>query len=336
MEHSIFLRQVIDSNGFLQEIPQGPRSKQKKMPKKMKRSARTKAMLAPPAQKRSSCEPCTAEKRQAVAPAPNPWEVEAFLPGLPHEPNLLPVVSCVGAHRSDTSSQSCWATTKSGGRCMRKRVAGNFCQQHFNEISAQKQQMAFFEEVEDLFDGARDKWEKEQVELAKALSLEDDAEKKAQRLESARRVERRLRIQNLRRVVTPAEGECLFVAVAWSAGLAVDRFAFRQQVVSYLSSFPHYFGRWFDTKWKSFQQYLLQMAKPSTWGDDLCLVAMSHLLLRPIVLITDRSEESEAIMTVEPPSSISQEAWGEPIYFSYLGFSHYEATEDLPVKKELS
>ena len=153
-EHSIFPRQVIDSNGFLQEIPQGPKSKQKKMPRKMKRSARTKAMLAPPAQKRSSCEPCTAEKRQTVAPAPNPWEVEAFLPGLPHEPNLLPVVSCVGAHRSDTSSQSCWATTKSGGRCMRKRVAGNFCQQHFNEISAQKQQMAFFEEVEDLFDGA--------------------------------------------------------------------------------------------------------------------------------------------------------------------------------------
>ncbi len=143
-----------------------------------------------------------------------------------------------------------------------------------------------------------------------------------------------LRTQNLRRVVTPAEGECLFVA--WSAGLAVDPFAFRQQVVSYLSSFPHYFGAWFDTKWKSFQQYLLEMAKPSTWGDDLCLVAMSHLLLRPIVLITDRSEESEAIMTVEPPSSISQEAWGEPIYLSYLGFSHYEATEDLPVKKELS
>lgn len=57
-------------------------------------------------------------------------------------------------------------------------VAGNFCQQHVNEIFVQRQQMAFFEEVEDLFDRDRKKLEKAQVQLAKALSPEDDTEKK--------------------------------------------------------------------------------------------------------------------------------------------------------------
>lgn len=67
------------------------------------------------------------------------------------------------------------------------------------------------------------------------------------------------------------------------------------------------------------------MGRSGTWGDDLCVIAMSHLLWRPIYIITDRENDDEALMMFEPPTMISKETWGEPVYISYLGFKHYEA-----------
>ena len=184
---------------------------------------------------------------------------------------------------------------------------------------------------------AQQAWEKDQINLAVSLSLETSDKEKEQRARSHQIVARRLSKIGLKRVETPPHGDCQFIAVAWTAGLAIDPFAFRQEVVAYLASLPSFFSPWFDSRFKDYESYLAHMGREGSWGDDLCLLAMSHLILRPIHLVTDREDEEEALMVVEPPEQISREAWGEPIVIAYLGFRHYEATEKIqpgPVKSE--
>ena len=327
-EHSVFIAETIDAKGFLTPIPQGPRSKtdRKKAGRKCKRSARTKAMLAAPGR------PAEATATSSATPAqPVGWDVESFLPGLPTDNAKLPVLSCVGA-RGDARSfgESCMAATKTGARCCRKRVSGNFCQQHFNEVASQNVREAFWGDIEDMFDDARSQWEREQVNLAVKLSIEEDQEQAEARARSARTVERRLLTQGLRRIPTPAEGDCMFCAVAFSAEIPIDIYALRQQTVAYLGSFPQFFGSYFDNRWASFEMYLLHLSRPGSWGDDLCLIAMAHLLLRPIHVVTDHIDENQGILILEPPAQIAKETWGEPIWIAYLGWKHYEATEEIP------
>ena len=76
--------------------------------------------------------------------------------------------------------------------------------------------------------------------------------------------------------------------------------------------------------------YLLHLSRPGSWGGDLCLIAMCHLLLRPIHVVTDHIDEKQAILILEPPAQITREAWGDPIWSTYLGWKHYEATEEIP------
>ena len=78
-------------------------------------------------------------------------------------------------------------------------------------------------------------------------------------------------------------------------------------MVQYLSMFPSLFRPWFDQKWRPLERYLAAMGRSGTWGDDLCVIAMSHLLWRPIHVITDRDDDDEALMVLEPPTMISRE-----------------------------
>ena len=220
------------------------------------------------------------------------------------------------------------AATKTGARCSRKRVSGNYC--HFNEVESQTVREAFWVDIQDMFDDARSQWEREQMNLAVKLSIEEDQEQAEARARSARTVERRLLTQGLRRIPTAAEGDCMFCAVAFSAGIPIDIYALRQQTVAYLGSFPQFFVSYFDTRWASFEMYLLHLSRPGSWGDDLCLVAMCHLLLRPIHVVTDHIDENQAILILEPPAQIARDAWGGPIWIAYLGWKHYEATEEIP------
>ena len=74
-----------------------------------------------------------------------------------------------------------------------------------------------------------------------------------------RRVEIRLRNEGL-----GTGGDCMFVAIAWSAGIPIDPFAVRQQVCSYLA-FPQMFSLWFGTKWPSCESYLQALRRPGVW-----------------------------------------------------------------------
>ena len=50
-------------------------------------------------------------------------------------------------------------------------------------------------------------------------------------------------------------------------------------------------------------------------GDQLTLIAAAHLLLRPIVLITDSESEVDTSrdVVINPPDIIAEECWGPPI-----------------------
>ena len=62
------------------------------------------------------------------------------------------------------------------------------------------------------------------------ISQRDTEERQRRHEASVKIVERRLASKGLRRVSTPADGNCLFIAAAWSAGIHIDPFALRQQV----------------------------------------------------------------------------------------------------------
>ena len=259
----------------LSAIPQGPSSKAKGKKKKPRRrcSEKTKAMLKPP--QSSQVTP----SNPSSANQPVVWNAASFLPGLPSEASTPAVLSCVAAKDSDNGA-ACMAATKSGTRCLRKRVTGNYCQQHYREL-AYDGVKHLFEDMQDMFDAARRSWDQQQIDLALKLSFQESSEQAARRAASLRLVDRRLKKESLKRIPVTADGDCLFTAVAWSAGIAMDPFALRQEVVSYLKTFPEMFCEWFDLRWSSYDQYLTALSRKGCWGDDLCCMALSHLLLRP-------------------------------------------------------
>ena len=63
---------------------------------------------------------------------------------------------------------------------------------------------------------------------------------------------------------------------------------------------------------------------------------MSHLLLRPIYIVTDRPSDDEALFVVEPPSQINAEAWDPPVWICFLGFNHYEVTLAITSRRQAS
>eukprot|EP00435_Cladocopium_sp_Y103_P007657 s4444_g2.t1 len=89
----------------------------------------------------------------------------------------------------------------------------------------------------------------------------DTEERQRQHEASVRIVERRLASTGLQRVNTPADGNCFFIAAAWSVGIHIDPFALRQQVVSYLRTYSSLFSQWFDTQWAPFSHYLEAMSR---------------------------------------------------------------------------
>ena len=145
---------------YLSAIPQGPSSKAKGKKKKPRRrcSEKTKAMLKPP--QSSQVTP----SNPSSANQPVVWNAASFLPGLPSEASTPAVLSCVAAKDSDNGA-ACMAATKSGTRCLRKRVTGKYCQQHYREL-AYDGVKHLFEDMQDMFDAARRSWDQQQIDLA--------------------------------------------------------------------------------------------------------------------------------------------------------------------------
>ena len=87
---------------------------------------------------------------------------------------------------------------------------------------------------------------------------------------------------------------------------------------------------WFDTHFQSYDADLAAMSRESTYGDDLCVQAAAHLMMRPIHVISDISDEAYSETIFSPPRSIAEAAWGFPVVVAcYVKGRHYEATASL-------
>ena len=87
------------------------------------RSAKTKAMLAPP-------DPLNAPVK--AEPEESRWE--NYMPGIAVVSSEPAFLHCFGA--SDKEDILCLAPASKGRRCRKKRVVGNYCKQHYQEWSA--------------------------------------------------------------------------------------------------------------------------------------------------------------------------------------------------------
>ena len=93
-------------------------------------------------------------------------------------------------------------------------------------------------------------------------------------------------------------------------------------------TFPNVFAQWRDTYFKSYEDYVLNLERDGVYADDLCCMAASHLLLRPLRIISDCS--GDYTFDFEPPETIDRSAWGHPVVLAiYLKGRHYEATQPL-------
>ena len=63
-----------------------------------------------------------------------------------------------------------------------------------------------------------------------------------------------------------------------------------------------------------------------SWGDELTLMACSHLLRRETSVITDSSDASNHTLTFSPPEIISKDLWKERLTICCLPDRHYDST----------
>ena len=173
------------------------------------------------------------------------------------------------------------------------------------------------------------------MELAKELSLSLTEEQEKERQQSQEIIEARLRASGLTRVAVPRDGNCQFLSIVLSAGIPIDAFRLRSEIVSYLQRLPSMFNFWFDTHFKDFNAYCRHMSRDGSWGDECTLQAAAHLLLRPIRIVTDTVVQDDGDgMPFDReflPPAIAEELWGAPVTLAYSGYNHYEAAE-VPVQ----
>lgn len=110
------------------------------------RSAKTKAMLAPP-------DPLNAPVK--AEPEESRWE--NYMPGIAVVSSEPAFLHCFGA--SDKEDILCLAPASKGRRCRKKRVVGNYCKQHYQEWSAlEKKKKKICDAVSKVFLKAVESW----------------------------------------------------------------------------------------------------------------------------------------------------------------------------------
>ena len=157
-------------------------------------------------------------------------------------------------------------------------------------------------------------------------SESEDKELQEQRLAAQTRVHGRLHANGLRHIPTEADGNCLFNAVISTMGLAVTPMELRQQCCDYIEANSRFFEDSFADGHAGLLRHVNIMRKSGTWGTAYEVTALSHLLLRPIHLITDTALDAESTTIVKPPDCIAQEAWETTLYLGHFLAWHFEGT----------
>lgn len=151
-----------------------------------------------------------------------------------------------------------------------------------------------FDHVADPAFAALQQWEEGQVQLAIQRSLEDSEQDRLEREASNELLDGRLRREGLRRVSVLADGNCQFHSVIQSVKLALSVAQLRQKVVKYLTPLGQLFREKLEERFRGkWSLYLNHIEKDGSWGDSLTLLALAHVLRRPIKVLTDSSEKKE-------------------------------------------
>ena len=217
------------------------------------------------------------------------------------------------------------ARTQRVSRCKNPRTHGSFCRKHVEECQSQKYISKLFERMPS--SEAMAAWERSQVELAMQKSLEEDVAFKKQEEKSLKRIDKRLSALKLKRVPMPRLGACQFESLVHAAQLPMSPLQLRLQAIDYLESLGHMFQDRLEAKFKGqYNAYLSHMRCADSWGDELTLMACSHLLRREISVITDSSEASNHTLTFSPPEIISEDLWKERLTICCLLGRHYDST----------
>ena len=322
-EHAEFVKALITKD-FLQKFKDGPSNSKPSGGKfhnsKTKKSAyseKLKEMLADP------------EPENKTLPEPSPKIV------LPEKtiPQVLPFSAATPTECSLFKSalscdplydNICLARSKEG-RCKRARKCGNFCLQHAKMAKATDGEIrkSLFRALEKIFESVEKTSYDADLERAKKLSFEEYQKDQARKERSRTILEPLLKERKLLRIPIVGNGNCQFASVIASGKLDISPYNLRQEVVNYLRQFPELFAG-FAAGFRNFNAYLNYMSQEGKWGDELTLLAISHLTLRPIHVLTDNS--MQPVIVRKPPDFISSDSWGFAIVVLHQGEIHYEAT----------
>jgi hypothetical protein len=326
-EHSIFFDRLVHFRGdFLDSFCQGPRNNRPQSRRKKKNGKKSEAlnrMLAAPAAVASVHEDSVALQHPVKKEFVRSSSSRTVKKVVRTESFPIPKLEAAakdffGSLMQRSQNKDCAAKTKDGFRCTRPAERGMFCKQHAKLTKTTKFVSKSWEAVGKFVQSAKMAYSKTRAPMdahgvGRSLSL----------------VNRRLDSLGRLRQNTEPDGDCQFLAVVATAELDLSAHELRAQVCDYLQMFPEIFnGFW--TGFPNFEQYIQHMRKAGSWGDHLTLLAASHLLLRPIMLVTDTTHEESATILVTPPDFISSDLWGPPLCLAFYAEVHYEATIPKP------
>ena len=73
--------------------------------------------------------------------------------------------------------------------------------------------------------------------------------------------------------------------------------------------------------------HLQHISKDGSWGNPLTLLAIAHILRRPIEFITDSVSSDRFTTAVEPPDLLHPDRWGSPVQVTLRMDRHFDGVQ---------
>jgi len=139
------------------------------------------------------------------------------------------------------------------------------------------------------------------------------------------RLRHRLEQMGLEQVTMGDDGNCQFRALSWQLyGTQNLHGNVRERVVRWIREHADAFMPYFDGK-EDFQDYLAQMAKKRTWGDELTLRAATDCFNRKVHVIT--TEERNWYLSYVPLEG--KEGHQGHVFLTYISPIHYNTVNEV-------
>jgi hypothetical protein len=131
----------------------------------------------------------------------------------------------------------------------------------------------------------------------------------------------RLERLGLAAAVSRDDGACLFRSAAhWLLGTQERHAEVRAAALAHMRARPGAFRAYFDTP-AEWDAYLAGMARPATWGDELCIRAIADAFGAAVHIVT--STEENWLLNYEPEGGAAPGS--AAVYLAYVSPVHYDA-----------